>query len=220
MRLRNKNWTKDYLLNHPQHLIPVSNDQLKVEDFFANHNQFYALEIGCGKGDFLIAQSLIHPDWNLVGLEKESTVVGVALKKALITKHEQLDNLKFMNGFAEKLQQVFLPNSFDCLFLNFSDPWPKAKHYKKRLTYQTFLDDYFKILKPSGKVELKTDNDQLYQFSLEQITAHPQWRIVYQTTDLYADANQLKTNVPTEYEKKFHAQGKTIKKIIFQPQSL
>ena len=217
MRLRNKNWTKAYLANHPQHLITAGTNQLEVADSFANHNQIYALEIGCGKGDFLIAQSLIHPDWNLVGLEKESTVVGVALKKALTTKQEQLDNLKFMNEFAEKLHQVFLPNSFDYLFLNFSDPWPKAKHYKKRLTYQTFLDDYFKILKPSGTVALKTDNDQLYQFSLEQIANHPQWKIIYQTPDLYADVDQLKTNVPTEYEKKFHAQGKTIKKIIFQP---
>ena len=217
MRLRNKNWTKSYLANHPQHLITGSTNQLKVRDFFANHNQIYALEIGCGKGDFLIAQSLIHPDWNLVGLEKESTVVGVALKKALTTKQEQLDNLKFMNEFAEKLHQVFLPNSFDYLFLNSSDPWPKAKHYKKRSTYQTFLDDYFKILKPSGTVALKTDNDQLYQFSLEQIANHPQWKIIYQTPDLYADVDQLKTNVPTEYEKKFHAQGKPIKKIIFQP---
>jgi len=196
-----------------------SKTKIDLEKSFKNKNKTFALEIGSGKGQFVLQQALKNLETNYVAMEKEQTVVGVALKKA-VEQEKNLDhkitNLKFLNTFAENLTTLFSKGSFDIIYLNFSDPWPKAKHFKKRLTYRTFLDQYFEILSPNGTIEIKTDNDQLFAFSISEIEAHDKFTIVYQTTDLYADKQALKTNIPTEYETKFHQAGKNINKLILK----
>lgn len=218
MRLRNKKWTGDFLINHQNYLVNWD-EKSKIEPqvIFNNQNPVY-LEIGSGKGQFLIQNALENPKINFLGMEKEKTVVAVALKKYLQrfeTKNE-LQNLRFINKFAESLLAMFDENSFEKIYLNFSDPWPKAKQAKRRLTNSNFLEDYAKVLKPKGYLEFKTDNEKLFTFTLEEVAKQPNWKIIIQTTNLYDNPELLKNNIPTEYEQKFHNQGKTINKLILQ----
>ncbi|PPE05802.1 tRNA (guanosine(46)-N7)-methyltransferase TrmB [Williamsoniiplasma lucivorax] len=217
MRLRNKQWTHDFLKKHAQYLIDWNeNKKINAQNFFGNNNPIY-LEIGAGKGQFIIANAIQNPHINYIAMEKETTVVGVALKRAIQTLgEEKMTNLKFLNKFAENLLLMFEQNSVDHLFLNFSDPWPKAKHFKKRLTYTGFLDIYAQILKPNGILQFKTDNDGLFAFSLEQITQRPNWKLIVQTDDLYDDEQLLVNNIPTEYETKFHQMNKNINMLSIQ----
>jgi len=220
MRLRNKNWTKEYIENHQELMINFdSKTKINLQKSFKNKNKVFALEIGAGKGQFVLQQSLINLETNYVAMEKEQTVVGVALKKVVEKENSlnhEISNIKFLNTFAENLTTIFSNGSFDIIYLNFSDPWPKAKHFKKRLTYRSFLDQYFEILTPNGTIEIKTDNDQLFAFSISEIETHNKFEIIYKTTDLYQDKKALKTNVPTEYETKFHQAGKNINKLILK----
>nr|VZR98320.1 tRNA (guanine-N(7)-)-methyltransferase [Mycoplasma feriruminatoris] len=152
-------------------------------------------------------------------MEKSSTIVGVGLKKSLKefeNNSKSMTNLKYFNDFAEDLSKMFFNDSFNKIYLNFSDPWPKARHYKKRLTYVKFLDIYSDILIKDGYLEFKTDNDLLYQFTIEQLQLTNKWQIVLNTTNLYNDQELLKDNIPTEYETKFHLANKNIYKIIIK----
>ncbi|ASZ08974.1 tRNA (guanosine(46)-N7)-methyltransferase TrmB [Mesoplasma chauliocola] len=220
MRLRNKPWVKEYLENNRVYLIEWNKEEkLNLSDLFKNKNNPVHLEIGCGKGNFVTKHALRKKDVNFIGMEKETTVVGVALKKTLNEfqqKNVVNDNLKYFNDYAEDLSDIFVKESIDKIYLNFSDPWPKARHVKKRLTHKSFLDIYANIIKSNGILEFKTDNDGLFAFSLEQILENENWEIVYQTTDLYKDASALKDNIPTEYETKFHNLGKNINKLIIK----
>ncbi|ATZ17878.1 tRNA (guanosine(46)-N7)-methyltransferase TrmB [Mesoplasma melaleucae] len=220
MRLRNKPWVKEYLANNEKYLIKWDKtSKINLGDLFENKNQPVHLEIGCGKGNFITKHALQEHNINFIGMEKEETVVGVALKKTITEFQQQnreISNLKYFNDFAEDLSDIFTKESIDKTYLNFSDPWPKASHTKKRLTYRTFLDIYANIIKSHGLLEFKTDNDGLFAFSLEEIADNKNWELIYQTTDLYADAEALKNNIQTEYETKFHNLGKNINKLIIK----
>ncbi|ATQ35375.1 tRNA (guanine-N(7)-)-methyltransferase [Mesoplasma entomophilum] len=220
MRLRNKPWVKEYLENNSIYLIKWDKEsKINLADLFENTKQPVHLEIGCGKGNFITNHALKEENINFIGMEKEETVVGVALKKTLTEfkqKNREVTNLKYFNDFAEDLSDIFAPSSIDKIYLNFSDPWPKARHAKKRLTYRTFLDIYANIIKSNGILEFKTDNDGLFAFSLEEISENKNWELIYQTTDLYSDQTALKNNIPTEYETKFHNIGKNINKLIIK----
>ncbi|WP_342275457.1 tRNA (guanosine(46)-N7)-methyltransferase TrmB [Spiroplasma endosymbiont of Cantharis lateralis] len=213
MRLRNKNWTKDFIEENLKFLI-TTEEKINPTKFFLKKQDTF-LEIGCGKGQFAINQAIQNSNKNFIAMEKESTVIGVALKKALNKENFDLNNLLFLNKFAENLLDIFEENSLKGIFLNFSDPWPKAKHYKKRLTYLTFLEIYWQLLENNGIIEIKTDNDQLYNFSLDQIK-ESKFKILYNTSDLYSNKDLLKDNIATEYEQKFHSIGKKINKIIIK----
>ncbi|QEH61323.1 tRNA (guanine-N7-)-methyltransferase [Spiroplasma chinense] len=213
MRLRNKNWTKDYIEENSQYMINT-NEKINPEKCFENKGKYF-LEIGCGKGQFSIQNALKYSQNNYIAMEKETTVIGVALKKAINTFEGEFKNLKFLNKFAENLLDIFEPKSFDTIFLNFSDPWPKSKHYKKRLTYISFLEIYHQLLKDDGYIEIKTDNDKLYEFSLEEIEKS-KFELIMNTNDLYSSEKLLENNIPTEYEQKFHSMGKNINKIILK----
>ncbi|ARU92284.1 tRNA (guanine-N(7)-)-methyltransferase [Spiroplasma clarkii] len=130
MRLRNKNWTKDFIAVNQQYMI-FNEGVLTPSKLFADPNKPCYLEIGCGKGQFIINNSLTYPERNFIGMEKETTVIGVALKKALTILPSGFSNLKFLNCYAENLLEIFAPNSLAGIYLNFSDPWPKARHAKK-----------------------------------------------------------------------------------------
>lgn len=166
------------------------------------------LEIGCGKGKFVIENAERNPDVNYIAVEKVSDVVLLAAEKA---KAKDLKNVKFIIGDAKTLTEVFDENSIDLIYLNFSDPWPKAGHYKRRLTYKVFLDVYRKILKEDGALFFKTDNAGLFEFSLEQLTLDG-WRLENVTYDLH-NSEFAADNVMTEYEKNFSEKGFNIHRL-------
>ena len=173
------------------------------------------LEIGCGKGQFILKKAADNPDADFIAVEGQETVILRALEKA--KEHDEaqgadgnaaLSNLKFMLTFVHSMDELFDPGQLSGIYLNFSDPWPKARHAKRRLTYRKRLLDYGWAVKPGGFIEIKTDNDPLYAFPLEELEAVG-YEIVEQTTDLH-HSDYAARLVMTEYEKKFHSRGKNI----------
>ncbi|MBE6547140.1 MAG: tRNA (guanosine(46)-N7)-methyltransferase TrmB [Ruminococcaceae bacterium] len=164
------------------------------------------LEIGCGKGNFAVGMASKYPDINFVAMERVADVCCVALEKAMASKQERpTDNLRFLIGDAKLLAENILPHSVDCIYLNFSDPWPKSGHAKRRLTHRSFLDIYRLLLKEDGILRFKTDNVGLFEFSLEEFAAYGA-EILWQTRDLH-NSEKNADNVMTEYEKNFSEQG-------------
>lgn len=219
MRLRNKKWIKDFLIENSQFLINKEiTKKYSIKELFGNNNPTF-LEIGCGKGEFISNFALHNKQNNFIALEKEPVICGMAIKKALNTfDNVPIDNLKFCNDFAENLPNILEKNSLEKIFLNFSDPWPKTKSIKKRLTSPLFLDIYIQLLKNNGEVEFKTDNINLFIFTLNEVKKHPQLKIVNSTENLYEDKAMFDGNLTTEYETKFRNLGVSIKKIIFKKQ--
>ena len=163
------------------------------------------LEIGCGKGNFACGMAAAHPEVNFIAMERVSDVACLALEKAEAAKDTRPDNLRFLIGNAENLVEWLPPHSVDCLYLNFSDPWPKAGHAKRRLTHRLFLEKYRTVLKEGGVLRFKTDNVGLFDFSLEEFAA-----MGLAMTDLTRDLHnspQNEGNVMTEYEKNFSEKG-------------
>lgn len=177
---------------------------------FGNQNPLY-LEIGMGKGRFITDLALQNPDRNYVGIEKYSSVLLRALEKR--EKLPELVNLYFLRMEAEDLTEVFGKSEVSGIYLNFSDPWPKERHAKRRLPSREFLARYDQILKPDGCVEFKTDNRALFQFALDE-AAEAGWVIEAYTFDLHHDAELARGNIMTEYEERFSAQGNPICKMI------
>ena len=167
------------------------------------------MEIGCGKGKFACDMSKKYPNINFIAVEKVPDVCCIALEKAMLQKDERsCDNLRFIIGDAKTLEETVPPHSLDCIYLNFSDPWPKKGHAKRRLTYRTFLDIYKKLLKEDGILKFKTDNASLFDFSLEEFEAVGA-TVLWQTRDLHA-SDKNADNVMTEYEKNFSEKGFSI----------
>lgn len=173
------------------------------------------LEIGCGKGQFITGKAKKHPDADFIAIEGQETVILRALEKARELDDEtgQLSNLRFMLTFVHSMDELFYEKQLSGIYLNFSDPWPKARHAKRRLTHRDRLRDYAWALKPGGFVEIKTDNDALYDFTLEEIEAAG-YRITEQTRDLHGSGFESK-NTTTEYEDKFSSRGKNINYVRF-----
>ena len=168
------------------------------------------IEIGMGKGSFLMEHARLEPDVNFIGIEKYSSVLLRAIQKQ---EEADLDNLRFIRMDAEYITDVFAPGEVDRIYLNFSDPWPKAKTAKRRLTSRQYLERYDKILCPEGVVEFKTDNVELFDFSLEEIEPAG-WNLLAVTRDLHKDADMNEGNIMTEYETKFSALGQKICKYV------
>ena len=149
-----------------------------------------------------------HPEVNFIGLEIQETVAAIALKKALT---EDLPNLQLVCGDGSDITNYFEPHEIDRMYLNFSDPWPKKRHAKRRLTYHTFLDGYQNILKEQGTIELKTDNMGFFEFSLESMNNYGM-KFDGVWLDLH-NSDENEHNVETEYEQKFAAKGQPIYKL-------
>jgi len=177
---------------------------------FGNSAPLY-IEVGMGKGRFITELAQTHPDCNYVGIEKYSSVLLRALEKR--QQLTELNNLFFLRMDAEDLPKVFGKNEVDGIYLNFSDPWPKDRHAKRRLPSREFLARYHQILKPQGRVEFKTDNRALFDFALEQ-AREAGWIIDAFTYDLHHDAVLSRGNVMTEYEERFSSRGNPIHKMI------
>ena len=179
------------------------------KNYFDNDNDIY-LEIGCGKGNFIIKKALADPDKNFIAIEGQETVILRALEKVkeLAEGGADLSNLKFMLNFVHSMDDLFEENQLSGIYLNFSDPWPKARHAKRRLTYRERLRDYAWALKPGGFFEFKTDNNPLYESALEEIEATG-FPITEQTRDLHNSDYESRLTT-TEYEERFKARGKNI----------
>ena len=168
------------------------------------------IEVGMGKGRFIMELAALHPEVNYVGIEKYSSVLIRAIEKA---EENPLPNIRFIRMDAEDIEQVFDKDEVDRIYLNFSDPWPKDRHAKRRLTSGRFLDRFSHILAAGGIIEFKTDNRDLFDYSLEAVP-EAGWRILASTYDLHADPVMREGNVMTEYEEKFTAAGNPICKYV------
>ncbi len=163
------------------------------------------LEIGCGKGDFVCGMAEANPDVNFIAIERISDVLMLAAEKA---KTKDLKNVKLAVMNAAVLNEKFAPGSISRIYLNFSDPWPKKGYAKRRLTYRAFLDIYKQILTDDGSIFLKTDDENLFDFSIEELTLSG-FEITDMTRDLHA-SEYAKDNIMTEYERNFTEMGKKI----------
>lgn len=173
---------------------------------FGNDNPIY-IEIGMGKGDFIIENALRYPDINFIGIEMYDSVMIRAVQKS---NELELNNLKLVKMDATFIEEIF-DNEIDLIYLNFSDPWPKDRHAKRRLTSSRFLERYDKIFKNGKKIIMKTDNIDLFNFSLDSLKEYG-YEIEFVTNDLYSD--DIRENIATEYEKKFVERGVKINKLI------
>ena len=176
----------------------------KYNKLFGNSNPIH-LDIGMGKGDFIIGMAKKYPDINFIGMEKFDSVLVKATKKLEGT---QLPNLRLLWFDADKVEEVF-DKEIDTLYLNFSDPWPKKKHAKRRLTHESFLKKYDNIFKKGNNIIMKTDNRKLFEYSVKSMTDYG-YKIEDISLDLHSDEVDI---VETEYEKKFVAKGNVIYKV-------
>lgn len=179
---------------------------------FGNDHPIH-LEIGMGKGRFLLELATRNPDINYVGIERYSSVLIRAIQKREQEEYKDLTNIYFICTDAQNIQKIFAKDEIDRIYLNFSDPWPKERHAKRRLTSRRYLRRYEDILKRDGVIEFKTDNTVLFQFSLEEVEAAG-WELLASTTDLRNDPVLSAGNVMTEYEEKFSAKGVAVCKLI------
>lgn len=182
----------------------------KWHDFLENNNPIH-IEVGMGKGRFLMDLARLHPEINYIGIERYTSVLLRAVQKM---QEDELPNVHFLCIDAATLPDIFDRNEVDRIYLNFSDPWPKDRHARRRLTSSEFLARYDLFLAPDGRIEFKTDNQDLFTFSLEEIESSDKWHLDASTRDLHHDAAMNEGNIMTEYEEKFSAVGNPICKLI------
>ena len=214
MRLRNIRGSKE--------TIPASDyEEQEPETYKGTWGQLFGneqpvqIEVGMGKGRFIMDMARLHPDRNFVGIEMYDSVLLRALQKReeLEEAGEKFSNLVFIRVDARLLPEIFEKDEVDGIYLNFSDPWPKARHAKRRLTSREFLKRYEQVLKKEGTVEFKTDNRGLFEFSLEEVE-EAGWNLEASTFDLHHNEEMVQGNVMTEYEEKFSSMGNPICKMV------
>jgi len=205
MRLRNKPWAHDKIKEYPDLLIssPENFRGKWKKEIFKNDNPIY-IEIGMGKGTFINGMAQQHPDINFIGIEKYTSVIVCALE---LTVEYNLPNVRLLNIDAQTLPAIFESGEISQIYLNFSDPWPKNRHEKRRLTHESFLSMYESILEKGGEVHQKTDNQGLFEFSLESFSGYG---LLLKNISLDLHKSDMKGNVMTEYEEKFSKKGNRI----------
>lgn len=208
MRLRNIRGSREMVASHEYVVTEPEKYKGKWNTLFENSNPIH-VEIGMGKGKFIMQLAAANPDINYIGIEKYSSVLLRALEKS---SEVELRNLYFIRFDAEYLNEIFGENDIDRIYLNFSDPWPKDRHAKRRLTSKEFFSRYNLCLKKVGQVVFKTDNRSLFDFSLEEVKIAG-WELKDVTFDLH-HSEYLEGNVMTEYEERFVGMGNPIHKLI------
>lgn len=209
MRLRNirgageKIESSEFVVQNPKEMPN------KWKECFGNDHPIH-IEIGMGKGQFLHTMAKLNPEINYVGIEMYSSVLLRAIQKM---EQDVIPNLKFICIDAKEVAEVFGKGEVDQIYLNFSDPWPKDRHAKRRLPSRQFLQKYDVILKKDGVLEFKTDNKDLFDFAVEELP-EAGWKAKVVTYDLHNDEELVKGNVMTEYEEKFSSMGNPICKYI------
>ena len=205
MRLRHRKWGDEFLLENKNLIKDKDNLDQDFNDFI-NHDNL-RLEIGVGRGDFIVQMALANPNVYFLGVEMSSMALAIAGKKVL---ENEIKNVLLINIDMHYLFEKIGENKFDIIYLNFSDPWPKKRQHKRRLTYPTCLNEYYKELKKEGKVIFKTDNDLLFEDSIPYFEESP-LEIISITRDYAVLDNDDKM---TEYEKKFRGLNTPIKRLI------
>ena len=208
MRLRNVPGARETIIENKFSIQQPEQMKGKWAEVFQNDHPIH-IEVGMGKGQFIIEMARRNPEVNYIGIEKYSSVLVRAVEK--LEDFEQ-DNLRLIRMDAENIEEVFDKDEVDRIYLNFSDPWPKDRHAKRRLTSTRFLERYDNILTPEGRVMFKTDNKDLFDFSLEQVE-EAGWILENHTYDLH-HSEYNEGNVMTEYEVKFSAKGNPICRLV------
>ncbi|MFK9091140.1 tRNA (guanosine(46)-N7)-methyltransferase TrmB [Bacillus salipaludis] len=204
MRLRHKPWAKEKIEQHPQYI--VANPELckgKWHEVFEKDQPLH-IEVGTGKGQFITEMAKANPDINYMGIELYDSVIVAALDRLI---EADLPNLKLLNVNAADLAKYFTKNDVSRVYLNFSDPWPKVRHEKRRLTYKDFLKLYEDIMVDGGEIHFKTDNQGLFEYSLMSFSAYG-LLLKYVSLDFHSSGYE--GNIMTEYEQKFSEQGNRI----------
>ena len=225
MRLRNIPRAESVLAQSPLVIKEEASYKGRWQDsIFRNHHPIH-IEVGMGKGQFILALAQRHPEINYIGIERYSSVLLRAVEKteeyqASPDRDTLPHNLRFICMDAAQLPDVFAPQEVARIYLNFSDPWPKAKHARRRLTSGEYFDRYSRILSQDGQVEFKTDNRALFDFSVDQLEGSDTWSMAACTYDLHNDASMNEGNIMTEYEEKFSSMNNPICKLIAKRQSV
>lgn len=209
MRLRNISGSREIIADSKYVIQDAENQKGKIRTYFEK-DQPIQIEIGMGKGRFIMQMAEEHPEINFIGIEKYSSVLLRAIQKM---EQNELPNLRFIRMDAEDITEVFEKGEVDKIFLNFSDPWPKDRHAKRRLPSKEFLKRYDEILKKDGVIEFKTDNRNLFDFAVEQLEPAG-WKAEVITYDLHHDPVLCEGNIMTEYEEKFSSIGNPICKYV------
>lgn len=211
MRLRNVRGSREAIADSEFTVSQPQEQKGKWKSFFGNEKPIH-IEIGMGKGKFLTELAIRNSEINYIGIEKYSSVLIRAVEKR---KELEIDNLFFIRMDATELCEVFDAGEVEKIYLNFSDPWPKDRHAKRRLTSRQFFERYDVILQQEGVVEFKTDNRALFDFSLEEIP-ETAFQVQAHTFDLHAnpEADLYRGNITTEYEDKFVELGNPICKLV------
>ena len=217
MRLRNIPGAREQVKEDTRCFGAGDDTRGKWEEIFGRKAPVM-LEIGMGKGRFIIDMALRHPEYSFIGLERYESVMVKALGKLDRMERDGIpvpENLKFLCMDAANLEDMFERGEIDRIYLNFSDPWPKERHAKRRLESRGFLNIFGRVLKDKGIIEFKTDNEGLFDFALSELEDSG-YELVYLSRDLHSDEEEMKDNVMTEYEEKFSAKGNKILKYVIK----
>lgn len=207
MRVRNKPGALDKLASYPQYVIcNPENHQGKWQSLFVKEQPLH-IEVGSGKGRFINEMAKAHPDINYIGIEMNKNVLVNALDYLI---ESDVPNLKLLHVDGRNLSEYFAEGEVDQIYLNFSDPWPKSKHEKRRLTYKTFLETYNYIIRPNGEIHFKTDNRGLFEYSLSSFS---KYGMTLEQVWLDLHNSDFEDNIMTEYEEKFANKGQVIYRV-------
>ncbi|PKG24949.1 tRNA (guanosine(46)-N7)-methyltransferase TrmB [Niallia nealsonii] len=204
MRVRHKPWAKDKLSAYPQYVVQTPEENRgNWQNIFEQKGPIH-IEVGTGKGRFISEMAKANPSINYIGIEIQESVIVTALDRLI---DADVPNIRLMNSNAADLTTFFAENEIDRVYLNFSDPWPKTRHEKRRLTYKTFLNTYEKILVKNGEIHFKTDNQGLFEYSLWSFS---QYNMLLKYISLDLHNSDYEGNIETEYEEKFSNKGSRI----------
>ncbi|SES35062.1 tRNA (guanosine(46)-N7)-methyltransferase TrmB [Salipaludibacillus aurantiacus] len=204
MRLRNKPWAEDFLKSHPE-IVEGSPAGWhgRWKEKFGNDGPLH-VEVGSGKGRFVTEMARVHPEVNFIGIEKYESVIVTGVERLL---ENPVPNVLLLQEDVQELTDFFEEGEVDRIYINFTDPWPKNKHAKRRLTHENFLVKYRNVLKKDGEIHFKTDNQELFEYSLESMT---QFGFQLNNVSLDLHKSDIEGNIMTEYEEKFSKKGMRI----------
>lgn len=207
MRIRKKSWALPFLQQHPEFVTLFTNSSDTV--ILPSKNSPINIEIGCGKGNFLLRLAARDPETMWIGIEQQPSVLALAAKKVL--ENEKQPNVSLWNANLDWIKDRFPDQSITTIYLNFSDPWPKVRHEKRRLTSLLYSQFYSRVLIPGGRIYIKTDNEGLYDYT-KNLWPSLGWKTILDDSNYMLDEQ----DAMTEYEAKFRAQGIRIKRLVYE----